>query len=376
MFNVFLYRNSNNSDAMMGLHPSGNYPPTITPSGIIFETNFANDGAYAQTQAPHGDWVDVQDNPPEGFAGVVTDVNGRVYGVPGSGVDGSVAMKIEYGDQKSDPENMLYLHLTGDRNTGYPELYIRYNVRFPEGYTIGNPSADDIPFWKWLRLWQNTGPTEPGGDWSENRADSGYVVNNWSGEATYGYRTKHTFSAAVGSNLAAGSNGGERYSSDWYNGIPADFTQAPGYFNAMGGGDWDFNPTTRQFVNSPQTWHTIEWRFKLASSPTANDGVFQIWYDGVEQTPLQSISPGGGAPVLGDLAVNGIPTPPIAPSNGWNMLTVFDNMSGNVHSEWDAPHIGAGETRNPEDIKNGIFLNDLVVSTDRIGHDYQAGSVS
>lgn len=356
--------------------------PAGPAPGVIFESNFENDGAYDQTQAPHGDWVDVQDNPPEGFAGVVVTNNGRVYGVPGSGVGGSVAMKIEYASGASAPENMLYVHLTGDANTGYDELYIRYNVRFPEGIMIGDPSSEDIPYWKWGRLWQNSGPTEPGGNWSENRVDSGYVVWNFSGTDTYGLFNEIVYSAATGNDLVMGSNGGERYSSTWYQGIPADFRTAPGYFDAVGvlPGDpptldrgWHFDQETRLMVNSPQQWHTIEWHFKLASNATSNDGVVQVWFDGVEQIPpVQGRS--SNAPYMADLLPTEMPTPPIAPSNGWNLVTIFDNMAPQWHEFWDEPHAGTGETRHAEQIKNGIFLNDVVISTQRIGHDYVAGS--
>lgn len=348
-------------------------PAAPAPAGIIFETNFANDGAYSQTQAPHGDWVDVQDNPPEGFAGVVVTDNGRVYGVPGSGVDGGVAMKVEYSNNPSAPENMMYVHLTGDANTGYNELYIRYTVRFPEGIMIGDPASEDIPYWKFGRLWQNSGPTEPGGNWSENRVDSGYVVWNWNGTDTYGLMNEIVYSAATGNDLGMGSNGGERYSTKWYTGIPSDFTTAPGYFNAVGQGGWDFDQGTRLMVNTPQQWHTLEWRFKLATNTTSNDGVVQVWFDGVEQIPPTQ-GKSSNAPDLPDLTPSEMPTAPIAPSNGWNLVTIMDNMAPQWHEHWDEPHAGAGETRNPEDIKNGIFFGEVVISTERVGHTYRVGS--
>jgi len=332
------------------------------PAGLLFETNFANDGAFDITNQS-STWTAIGANKPEGFNGALIEGNGRIYGVPGAGLNGTTALKMEWDPALGQPVTQLYLHLTGDKASGHNEVFVRYNVKLPNDLQISNPLLDDIPYWKWGRLWQNTGPTA-GDAWTENRADSGYAVWNFGGTATYGLMNKFTYAAATGSNLSQGSAGGERYSMDWYNGIPADPTIAPGYFNAVGAGAWDFNKTTRQLVdNTTQSWHTLEWRFRLSSSPTANDGVMQLWFDGVEQTPPIDIGPGGGAPELGaDLAPNEIPTPVIV--SGYNMLVLFDNMAY-WNENWSEAGIG-----------NGLFVNDIVVSTARIGHSYTAGSVS
>lgn len=335
----------------------------IVPAGIIFQTNFDEDGAFSIGQQ-QASWTEIGANKPEGFNGALVEgANGAIYGVPGAGLNGTPALKMEWDPALGQPVTQLYLHLTGDKATGHNEVFVRYNVRLPNDLQISDPLLDDIPYWKWGRLWQNTGPVA-GDAWTENRADSGYVVWNFGGTATYGLMNKFTYAAATGSNLNQGSAGGERYSMDWYNGIPANASLAPGYFNAVGAGAWDFNKTTRQLVdNTTQSWHTLEWRFRLSSSPTANDGVVQLWFDGAEQTPPIDIGPGGGAPELGaDLTPNEIPTPVIG--SGYNMLVVFDNMAY-WNENWGEAGIG-----------NGLFVNDVVVSTERIGHDYVAGSVT
>ena len=335
-------------------------------AGVIFETNFANDGALDIGQQ-QSSWTEIGANKPEGFEGALVEgANGRIYGVPGEGLNGTPALKMEWDPALGQPVTQLYKHLTGDKTTGYDEVYVRYNIRLPNNLQISDPSVDDIPYWKFGRLWQNTGPTA-GDAWTENRVDSGYAVWNFGGTATYGVMNKFTYSATTGSNLSQGSAGGERYSMDWYphsTGNPANKSVQPGFWNAVGAGAWDFNPTTRELTdNTSQAWHTLEWRFKLSSNSTSNDGVLQVWFDGVEQTPPLNIGPGGGAPDLGSaLQPNEIPTAPIAPSNGYNMLVVFDNMA-----YWNENWASTG---------NGIFLNDVVVSTERIGHDYVAGSVS
>ncbi len=75
---------------------------------------------------------------------------------------------------------------------------------------------------------------------------------------------------------------------------------------------------------------------------------------------LLNIGPGGGAPDLGtDLLPNEIPTTTMG--SGYNMLVLFDNMA-----YWNENWGTTG---------NGVFVSDVVVSTERIGHTYTAGSV-
>lgn len=323
---------------------------------IIFETDFANDGNYYASQQ-QGSWTEVVENVPEGFDGALIEGKGKVYGIPGAGIGGSVAMKFEWDPALGQPVSQLYKHLTGNKSTGYNEVYVRYNVRLPNKIKIGRPGIDDIPYWKFGRLWQNTG-TAPGDRWTENRSDSGYAVWNFGGTATWGIDAGATFGANSGSSLSKGSAGGERYSNDYYIGT-GNYSTHPGHWDAVGEGAWAFDKVTRDLVNNTsQTWHTLEWRFKLASTSTSNDGVFQMWFDGIEQVAVD-IRPGGGAPVLNDLTPTEIPTTVMG--SGYNFLVVFDNMAyWNKH--WGDPGV-----------ENGIFVNDIVVSTSRIGHEYSVG---
>ena len=323
-------------------------------SEIIFETDFANDGDFYASQQ-QSSWTEVVENVPEGFDGALIEGKGKVYGIPGAGIDGSVAMKFEWDPALGQPVSQLYKHLTGNESTGYDEVYIRYNVRLPNDIKIGRPGIDDIPYWKFGRLWQNTG-TAPGDKWTENRSDSGYAVWNFGGTATWGIDAGATFSANHGSNLSKGSAGGERYSNDYYIGR-GDFSKHSGHWDAVGDGAWAFDTTSRNLINnSNQTWHTLEWRFKLATDASANDGVFQMWFDGIEQIAVD-IRPGGSAPALSDLTPTEQPT--TVKGSGYNFLVIFDNMAyWNKH--WGDTGVG-----------NGIFVNDVVVSTERIGHSYR-----
>lgn len=320
---------------------------------IIFETDFENDGSFYAT-SQQSSWTEVVANKPSGFDGALITGNGYIQGMPGAGINGSVALKFYWDHALGQPVSQLYKHLTGDQTTGYDDLYIRYHVRLPNNFKVGIPGIDDIPYWKWGRLWQNTG-TAPGDKWTENRADSYYAVWNFGGTVEWGADAGGTFGANSGSNLSQGSAGGERYSNDYYIGR-RDYSQVAGHFQHVGNGAWEYDDSTRLLLNNTsQTWHTIEWRFKLSTSDSANDGTFQMWFDGVEQIPVR-IGPGGGAPELPDLEAQGIPT--AVHGSGYNFFVMFDNMA-NWNKNWD----DAG-------IEGGIYVNDVVISSSRIGHEY------
>ena len=159
--------------------------------------------------------------------------------------------------------------------------------------------------------------------------------------------------------MHAACNGGPRMSNTFWQGFAGDFATFPGHFNHVGNGAWDFHPGSRLLKNNTsQTWHTIEWRFKLsetkdtsAEGAPGTDGIFQLWFDGVEQVPVE-LSPGLD-PSTNPTAANG--------GSGYNMLVMFDNIKS-FHREW-----------NNSGIEGGIWVNDLVISTTRIGHDYFVG---
>ncbi len=323
---------------------------------IIFESDFENDGSFYATHQ-QSSWTEVVANKPEGFDGALIEGNGYIEGMPGEGVGGSVALKFMWDPALGQPVSQLYKHLTGDQNTGYTDVYIRYRLRLPNDFKVGIPGVDDIPYWKFGRLWQNTG-TAPGAKWTENRSDSSYVVWNFGGTDTWGIDAGATFGANTGSNLSQGSAGGERYSNDYYIG-KRDYTITPGHFRHVGNGAWDFDPTTRLLKNNAtQTWHTIEWHFKLSSNNTSNDGVFQMWFDGVEQVPV-AISGGGGATSYPNMDPSANPT--AKDGSGYNFFVMFDNMAS-WNKNWDDPGV-----------EGGVYINDVVISTSRIGHTYFVG---
>lgn len=329
-----------------------NLSPSNTPAtGIIFETNFANDAAYSNTGTSQVNYVDV----PEGWDGVRSN-QGTISGHAGEGVGGSVAMKFTWPQTTTPLATSLFKHLTGNANTGLDEVFIRYNVRLPNNFQAGT-DGKGLPYWKWGRLWQNTGLN--GSGWTEQRADSYFIVWNWgNGLPRWGIRNGLTFSENLNTN-STGSSGSPRCGPDWY--VSGSDNQGhhvgfDGHWDAVGSGAWEFDHTTRQLLNNTsQGWHTIEWRFKLSTTDTSNDGVFQVWFDGVEQIPPNPVS--GVEQTIDQASTsNSLLT---AAKPGMNFFTLFDNMS-----EWSV-----GQPTE-------IFINDVVISTTRIGHSYVAGSVS
>ena len=346
---------------------------TSPPQGIIFETNFANDVGYSQDNSSFLRPVNFEGNSIEGFDGVNVGGLGNISVVSGEGVSGSNALKYTYDPTTtSDPTLTLGKHLTNDQDTGYNELFIRYNVRFPDSFKSGD-GVLSVPFWKWFRLWQNTHPTDFASStngWTENRENSYYMVFTWGGSPTFGIHAIGTFGVnddiSDATQRAFGSSGGPRWWQDSYiSGNPLPHSSNPGYFSTAFG-DITWGAGNGQFTNTPNDWHTVEFRIKLATSKSANDGILEIWFDGVKQINAFPRFDVDGDKTAGDpltLAdVDGIPTAKVG--SGMNWISFFDNMS-----QWN-------EEFGDPSVDGFIYVNDYVVSTSPIGHTYIAGSYS
>ncbi len=82
-----------------------------------------------------------------------------------------------------------------------------------------------------------------------------------------------------------------------------------------------------------------------------------MWWHGVSQGPWARIGANGGAPDL-----PGIPTARMG--SGFNWFSFFDNMAG-WNREWDQ-----------QGVDGSIWVNDVVVSSRRIGHGYRVGDAA
>lgn len=328
--------------------PNQSKSKSFITTDIIFETNFNNDSTYSLVDQS----LTTLTNVPQGWSGAQAG-GGTITALPGEGVDGSVAMKFFWNPTASQPTVSLKKHLTEDILIGYDDIYLRYNVRVHNNFKVF-PGA----YWKWGRLHQNTPITLP---WTENREDSFYAMWLYGGGETFGEKIRTSFCANVGINLASGSSGGEKYLSHYGQGSGLDFSTLPGFFQSMGAGEWKYDPITKFLVNNTsQTWHTVEYRFKLSSTDTSGDGLHQVWYDGVEQAPHTQMDALNGAPEWPGLSVDANPTS--RHGSGYNYFVFFDNMV-----EWNSAWDDAGA-------EGGVYVNDVVVSNTRIGHSYVAGN--
>ncbi len=314
-------------------------------AAIIFETDFSQDtGWFAATR--NGIWQ--QDSPPTGWTAyrVPGSRGANIFVESGSGVSGGNALKLTWSASSNTSLAVsLAKHLTGNQKTGYDELYIRYHVKFDDDWKSGTDGAD-TNYWKWGRLHQNTHPTDQS-LWTENRPYSRYVV--W----TYNGRPEPYINAVWADNDVAGlgSVAGPRIQVHYG---PSNVSQ--GHFETID--DWIIDRTEypgffKTYPEKAQSWHTLEYHFKLATDLVNGNGVFEVWLDGEKQEHWTKLVLKGGA-----TGYTGIPTESYT---GFNWFIMFDNLS-RWTSGWDDA-IG----------NRYILVNDVVVSDEYIGHDYVVG---
>jgi hypothetical protein len=330
---------------------------TTSYSEIIFQTNFSEDTGYRVSNVELWNGGGIRNvKPPVGWDGVRASGNSVISVESGMGINGSNALKLKWDPDQSQPNINLGKHLTGKKNIGYDELYIRYHVKLPDNFKAGQ-NGTYLPYWKWGRLWQNTTTFNDGEhNWTENREDSFYVVWNFATGIPY-TDVNATWCANSGEKLSLGSSGSERALIDWFKTKSIPHEQ-DGYFEHVGQGAWRLSNTDRPGYlvnNKNQSWHTIEFHFKLASSVEAEDGVMELWFDGVKQRPYTRILSKAGAPEF-----VGLPT--AVHGSGFNFFSFFDNMSG-WNDDW-----------GKQGVEGFIYVNDVVVSRSYIGHEYIVGS--
>lgn len=318
---------------------------------IIFETDFSNDTGYSVEGTALWNGGNDSDVPvPTGWDGVITSYGSKLSVVSGAGMNGGNAMKFEWNPVASQPTISLGKHLTGDSATGFNEIYIRYKVKLPNGFMAGSDGSDP-QYWKWGRLWQNTSTdnTAPN-KWTENRENSSYVIWTFSNAKPYMTATS-TWAANPSTGSELGSAGGPRYKLDYFDTNDWDPENSLGAFEHF----WNLNDDVRPAElenNSSQTYHTIEYRFKLASSESSEDGVFEMWWDGIAQGEPRRITEHGGAQRR-----SGIPT--TVNGSGFNFFLLFDNIAG-WNTLWDDPQV-----------EGYVYIDDIVISDSYIGPDYQ-----
>jgi hypothetical protein len=206
--------------------------------------------------------------------------------------------------------------------------------------------------WKWFRLWQNRNPSLSPSVQGEQDSpcDTRYIIGTVSNNPP---RWGGLWSANV--NDCGGSVTGARYSVKFSGSQPCSTC---GFFESIQ--EWDFSQTTGELINpTPQNWHTIEWHYKL-NTGTGNcdgteNGVYEVWIDGVKQTALLDIKANDGAPT-------GCTAPPLKKYGiGINTFILFDNIQ-----KWTVNWSSS----------TYIYIDNVVISTSYIGPNYVVGSGS
>ena len=312
--------------------------------GVIFESDFSEisphvlPNASLPSKIPIGNW-----------SGHKSPTNNEIIIEENAGLRGEKnAARFDYNPGQSNPTLSLYKHFEG--NT-YQELFIRLHFKLSDGFVIGSYDGNN-GYWKFLRLWQNITFRDV---WSENNPTTAtgktrYVVctNTHSKTGSPFIQRLKPSVAANYKSVEGSSVNGQRYKYQYF---PHSETTSGGYWDQHIG-DQDSTGA----LTDPQTWHTIEYQIKL-SDVGENNGFMNIWIDDIQQNPWGHIVAQGGA--LTDI----LPTPPSnhlateVSNGGFTMITVMDNMA-NISSEW-------GTTQH------SFWLNDVVISKQRIGHIYK-----
>jgi hypothetical protein len=312
-------------------------------AGIVFEDDFSNDAGWSATCMGTISQV----NAPSRWTGYRCQPNSSLKIISGLGQRGTPALQIGYQITTSAGAMSLFKHLTGNQNTGYTELYIRYQFKFDDDWKSGT-NGTDMAYWKWIRLWQGIDPYNQS-QWSEiNNPNTRYLIANFNTTA-YG---KGCIATTWADNKAGNSAGGPRFKA-WYD--RSNPSASDGCFGSMNGlSIQQSGQYAGYFVTYPsgsQTWHTIEYHFKLSTNNYPGNGVFEVWLDGVKQKlpmPYKAALGGASMAYLNTMKYSG----------GMNFLTVFDNMSGWSKAWSSTKHIN---------------IDNVVVSTSYIGTSYIVG---
>lgn len=317
--------------------------PSVSLSGIIFEDDFSDTGVGWTASNTNGSYA--------------TDVNLKNWsfykapststaslGTVSGGLNGTPMMRIGYQWGGGASQAMvLGKHLTGDKNKGYNELYIRYTVKLDTAFRAGDGTQN---YWKWFRLFQDITPGNINNE-GENDApqDTRFIVATASNNPP-------KWGGMFNTNRNNASVDGQSYKI-YFNPENCETTSS-GCFEAIPG--WRFNNSTGILDNpTPQNWHTLEWHIKLSdndcntSGTGSENGIFEMWIDGVKQTSSLKYSQKNGETKI----CSAIPT--MQYQGGINWINVFDNMGG-----WSDTWISA----------RYVYLDNVVISDSYIGPNY------
>ncbi len=325
--------------------------PCIGVSGIIFEDDFSATGvgwvgtpgiAYQNSSAlKNWDYYKLPSN-----ASMATVAGGQ---------NGTPVMRFGYQIGGASLALSLGKFLTTQQSQGYSELYIRYRVKLDQNWKSGDGTVN---YWKWFRLFQNRNPQVSinGQGETDGAQDTRFIVCNT-------VNNPPTWGCATTTNSQNGDSAADPFTKIYFSGSSTCSTC--GHFESIS--EWDFDNATGLLPSYPSTqnWHTLEWHIKLStgtcntSGTGTENGVLEMWIDGVKQTTSLTYSQNNGE----DDRCNALPTNKYG--SGINWITVFDNMA-NWSDYWNvAPPSSSG-------VKY-VYLDDVVIADSYIGPSYVIG---
>jgi hypothetical protein len=231
---------------------------------------------------------------------------------------------------------------------GYTELYIRFYFKYSDNWDWIYPGGT-FSYHKWLRIWQNVPENRikglPPGEGEPNQSmsfeeNTGYIVMGV-GEDNYSEFSPYFYAALCADDTANSSDGNQLFIKNYtYADNEAFLENVTGSIDANG------------LFTETQDWHSFEVHIKLASSPSAADGLVEIWLDGVKQGAMDEYR--YGFYPYDEAPDNLFPTDQLGV--GINYISIMDNAS---YFDWSEQAY--------------IYIDDVVISTEYIGPDYDIG---
>ena len=355
--------------------------PAVAPPNVIFESNF-NDIPTGSL----GDSNGLDDK--TGFGSVnqwsgFKNTSGSEWEVrAGAGIGGSNAMVAKYNPGQAQPTLKLVKHF-GD-TTFYPEIYVRMELLLVgpggQGFKVSSGGGNN-GFLKLGRAWQRILHANK---WSEGydagppeQLGTSYIVPNLSHIKIGGLqRPKFLFAQSWKGHADADSTEAD---SDPPISDPTDGSvNGPRVNSSFSSASWNLSNPASGFLESHTgeqdangvlpsglSWLVIEYRLKLAT-PGQADGIFQLWVNGVEQTPITSLEGRSlnKLPTVAERAAAIAEVGAASPGNrlwtenvaGLQAISLLDNNQG-IASEWGVE-------------QHEILVNSFVVATSPIGTTY------
>lgn len=287
-------------------------------------------------------------NEPQGWTGWVRYGTATIGISPNEGRSNGPCLKV--GPEMISPSNQVGL-VKYLGSTGYNELYVRYYIKWSSGWRFGNgQSGGAFSYYKLTRMWQNLTDADIRGTSGVSIADEhnrgaivwGVYDDQWADFNPY------FLVGAMKDPVDGTVNCPQNNTCNMMYYFPNVAGNNQGFVSGTGTA-WGPLASDGSFA-TPSDFHCVEFHIRLASSWTSNDGVWEIWVDGVKQ--VTSTYYANGTDYHTRQPNENLCTAQLG--SGMNYITLHDNLTGGQY--WSSPQY--------------CYIDDVVVSTTYIGPDY------